>query len=109
MKRSEFIFSLSPFGNGLDCHRTYESLLFGNIVIVQTSPLDILYTKHDLPVVIINDFNEINKTMLNYWYNKYKNKTYLKNSNTRYKLTSNYWISYIKQNTLKKMTQKLQH
>eukprot|EP01084_Bolivina_argentea_P120236 213123_1 len=65
IKRSKYIFSLSPFGNGLDCHRTYESLLFGNIVIMQKSPLDILWEKHNLPIITIQNYNEINKTMLN--------------------------------------------
>ena len=89
MKRSKFIFSLSPFGNGLDC------------------PLDILYKKHDFPIIIINNLNQINNTMLNYWYNKYKNKISLNNPITRYKLTNYYWISYIRNKTLNKLQKKL--
>ena len=103
LKRSEYVFSLSPFGNGLDCHRTYESLLFGNIIIIQSSPLDKLFKKHDLPVIIINDFKQINQTMLRYWYQKYKNKISLNNPNTRYKLTNHYWMSYIRKSTLQKL------
>merc|ERR1712228_489176 len=101
VKRSEFIFSFSPFGNGLDCHRTYEALMVGSIVIVQSSPLDAMYKKHDLPVVIISDFKEINESMLSYWYNEYKEKVSINNAMTRYKLTNEYWMSYIRQNTFK--------
>ena len=47
-------FVISPPGNGIDCHRTWESLILGNIVLLQSSPLDPLF--EDLPVVIIKDF-----------------------------------------------------
>jgi len=33
-------FVLSTSGNGLDCHRTYEALYLGSIVIMKHSPLD---------------------------------------------------------------------
>ena len=48
---------LSPHGNGLDCHRTWESLIFKTIPIVKTSTLDDLYK--DLPVIIVNQWNDI--------------------------------------------------
>ena len=98
-RRSEFIFSLSLFGNGMDCHRTWEALLASTIVIVQTSPLDLLYKNHDLPVVIIDSWEDINQTMLEYWYKKYKDKVYLKNKETRYKLTNDYWVKYVEKKT----------
>jgi hypothetical protein len=47
-------YGISPRGNGLDCHRTWEMLYFGMIPIVKTSPLDILYD--GLPVVIIKEW-----------------------------------------------------
>lgn len=50
-------FVLSVEGNALDCHRTWEALYLGSIVITKTSTLDSLYK--DLPVVIIKDWNEI--------------------------------------------------
>lgn len=42
-KKGEYAFSISPHGNGLDCHRMWEDLVLGCIVIVKTSPLDPLY------------------------------------------------------------------
>jgi hypothetical protein len=53
----EHYFVLSPFGNGLDCHRTWELLFFGAIPIVKTSSLDRLYV--NLPVIIVKDWSDI--------------------------------------------------
>ena len=44
-------------GNGLDCHRTWELLYLGCIVITRTSPLDPLF--EGLPVVIVRDWEEV--------------------------------------------------
>lgn len=54
---ARYPFVLSLKGNGLDCHRTWEALYLGSIVITLTSPLDALYV--DLPVVILKDWKEI--------------------------------------------------
>ena len=102
-KRSEFMFSFSPFGTGLDCHRTYEALLMSNIVIVISSPLDALYKEHDLPVVAVDSMDEINSTMLEFWYEAYKDKVYANNAETRFKLTNEYWMKYIKTATMNKL------
>ena len=51
------LFTISPLGNGLDCHRTWEALLLGTIPIVRTSPLDSLYD--GLPVCIVQDWAEV--------------------------------------------------
>lgn len=99
-ERAEFVFLLSPLGNGFDCHRTWEGILFGHIIIVQSSPLDRLYLEHNLPVVIVQDWNEINSSMLNVWYNKYKELTYFENYQTRYKMTVDYWMGYMKNITM---------
>lgn len=52
-------FGLSPRGNGLDCHRTWEMLVAGAIVITRTSSLDAMYIENQLPVVILNDWDEL--------------------------------------------------
>ncbi|CAF4039480.1 unnamed protein product [Adineta steineri] len=53
---------LSPRGGGLDCHRTWEALYLDIIPIVWHSTLDSLYT--NLPVIIINDWSEVNEEFL---------------------------------------------
>ena len=60
-------FTVSPLGNGADCHRTWESILRGTIPIVKRGPLDYLYTYHDFPVVIVNDWSDISETNLKEW------------------------------------------
>ncbi len=86
-KKGGYAFSISPHGNGLDCHRTWEDLALGCIVIVKTSPLDPLY--EGLPVVIVDDWNEITKENLYSWlsiyYDAHTNPEY------RQRLTNKYW------------------
>jgi hypothetical protein len=50
-------FTLSPFGVGYDCHRTWEALMLGSVPIIHTSPLDPLFD--DLPVLIVEDWSEV--------------------------------------------------
>jgi len=52
----------SPRGNGIDCHRTWEALYLDIIPIVWHSTLDSLYT--NLPIIIINDWKEVNEKYL---------------------------------------------
>jgi hypothetical protein len=59
---SKHKFVLSPRGAGEDCHRTWEAIITGCIPIVKSSLLDELY--EDLPILVVNDWNEINKDFL---------------------------------------------
>lgn len=60
MMKTKFI--VSPHGNGLDCHRTWEALLVNCIPIVKSSTLDDLYK--DLPIVIVHDWSEVTEEFL---------------------------------------------
>lgn len=91
--KGEYAFSISPHGNGLDCHRTWEDLLLGCIVIVKTSPLDHLY--EGLPVVIVHDWGEVTAPNLDKWFEQYKDA--FTNSAYRAKLTHRYWMDLIEQ------------
>ncbi|MFT6407088.1 MAG: hypothetical protein ACJAQ6_000498 [Arenicella sp.] len=53
---SHFSLVLSTHGGGLDCHRTWEQLQLGCIVVTKTSALDPLY--EGLPVVIVESWDE---------------------------------------------------
>lgn len=86
-KKAEYAFSISPHGNGLDCHRTWEDLALGCIVIVKSSPLDPLY--EGLPVVIVKDWAEITSENMDKWLELYGDA--LHNYSYREKLTHNYW------------------
>ena len=51
-------FTLSPRGGGLDCHRTWETLVLGGVPVVRASPLDArLYA--GLPVLVVGDWAEV--------------------------------------------------
>jgi len=86
--QSEYAFVISPHGNGLDCHRTWEALMLGCIVIVKTSGIDPLYS--GLPVLIVNDWSDINKKLLEDTIMKYTTTCFNYN-----KLTLKYWITKI--------------
>ena len=92
-KRGEYAFSLSLVGNGYDCHRTWESLALGNIVLSQSSPLDPLFEDLDLPIIIIHDWSQINEKNLQLWTQRYGDA--FENQNYRKILTSDYWIDKI--------------
>lgn len=77
-------FIISPHGNGLDCHRTYESIILGSVPIVRSSTLDGLY--EGMPVLIVDDWKDITKEVLE----NYKCIGNLE------KLKLNYWVSLIK-------------
>ena len=90
------MFSLSLVGNGFDCHRTWESLILGNIVLLQSSPLDPLFI--DLPVIIIKDFSEITEQNLEKWALRYSDA--FTNPDYRKKLTTAHWLFKIKNSGL---------
>jgi hypothetical protein len=74
-------FVISAAGNGLDCHRTWELLYLGSIVITKTSPLDRLFD--GLPVVTVKDWREIcDRQNLSVWLGQYgglTDKSYIRN------------------------------
>lgn len=85
---SGYRYVLSPRGYGLDCYRTWEALLLGCIPVVETSPLDPLY--EDLPVIIVQDWADINENYLEKEYERIKNKPLKKE-----KLFMDYWVDLI--------------
>lgn len=91
----KYKFVLSPRGNGLDCHRTWELFLLGCIVITEKSPLDDMWKSNDLPVIILDDYNNLNnnniKKRLISWYNKINKLTELKNILPKFK--NSYWLN----------------
>lgn len=90
--KGQYAFSISPHGNGLDCHRTWEDLALGCIVIVKTSPLDPMY--EGLPVVIVKDWDEVNEANFEKWIQKYGDA--FTNPSFREKLTNEYWLKKIR-------------
>ena len=87
-------FILSPRGAGIDCHRTWEAIICNIIPIVKKSNIDELFS--DLPVLIVNKWEDINEEMLisNYEviYKKRQNNEYNMN-----KIKLEYWINKIQE------------
>ena len=81
---AKYKFVLSPFGVGLDCHRTWEALILGCIPIVKSSCIDPVY--EGLPVWIVKDWGEANNP---------KNCPVTNDGTMHNKITKKYWINKI--------------
>lgn len=88
----KYAFVLSPFGNGIDCHRTWEALVLGRIPIIFKHKINTIFD--DLPVIIVDDWNKISKQFLEKEFDKI-----IKNWDTYdfEKLTLSYWVRKINQ------------
>ena len=84
----KYHFVVSPHGNGLDCHRTWEAIMLGCIPIVKSSSLNSLF--YDLPVLIINEWDELNEELLIKTLKDFSSKKF-----NMKKLTLNYWTEYL--------------
>jgi hypothetical protein len=89
---TNYAFVLSPFGVGMDCHRTWEALCLGSVPIVCAPNFRKLF--EDLPVLIVNNWSDINETLLNETIETYKTKTFNFD-----KLQLKYWRTLINNST----------
>ena len=89
---SEYKFCISPQGNGIDCHRTWECLYLGVIPIVEKST--VMNAFNDLPILFVENYDNITIEYLNSIYEeKFKNKKF-----NLEKLDLMYWDKKIKDN-----------
>jgi hypothetical protein len=98
-EKTRYAFVISPHGNGLDCHRTWESLLLGNIVIVRTSSLDPLY--EGLPVVIVQHWGEVTLPNLERWRDEHAPA--FGSPGVEERLTNRYWVERIRRPTARRL------
>jgi hypothetical protein len=94
INQTNYAFVISPHGNGLDCHRTWEALVLGCIPIVKKSDIDALYD--DLPVLILNNWSDLNQDLLDNTIECFKIKTF-----NYEKLTLKFWIDKMRKITKK--------
>ncbi len=87
--QSKYAFVISPHGNGLDCHRTWEALCLGCIPVVKKSEISYLYD--ELPVLIVEDWENISNELLKETVDKFKNTKFNYD-----KLNLEYWLKLIK-------------
>ena len=94
-RQTEYAFVVSPPGNGLDCHRTWEALNLGCIPIImrvrvteeaewQTSCYD------DLPILIVENWRDITNHLLSTTISRFREKKFNYD-----KLTLKYWVDKI--------------
>lgn len=84
-RMSHHKFVISPPGNGIDCHRTWEALYVGSIPIVIKN--DIYNDWCDLPILQVNSYNDITQEILD---------TFIKLPYNHEKLLIDYWKHKIK-------------
>jgi hypothetical protein len=90
-KRGEYAFVLSPHGMGLDCHRTWEALALGHIVLVPSSSLCPLY--EGLPIVSLKTWEDITPENLENWLLKFRGFS------DHSKLRSSFWVNSMRSST----------
>tara|TARA_B110000908_G_C10267861_1_gene466453 strand:+ start:7547 stop:8320 length:774 start_codon:yes stop_codon:yes gene_type:complete len=84
LKSSKYV--ISPQGNGIDCHRTWEALLMGSVPIVERSSNISFYA--NLPILIIDNWASITEEFLE---EKYKSFSF----NTIEHMFIDFWIKEI--------------
>lgn len=87
---SKYKFIISPKGAGIDCHRTWESIILGCIPIVKSSSINEIYK--NLPILVIENWSDLNIELLDKKYKEIKSTQYNLD-----KLYLNYWISKFEQ------------
>ncbi len=90
--QSKYAFVLSPLGNGYDCHRTWEALLLGCIVVMKKNPIDELFA--DLPVLLVDEWSQVTQELLENTVKEYRKKFNDKKFNYE-KLNLTYWTKKI--------------
>ena len=86
-KMKEYKFVLSPRGNGLDCHRTWEILMMRRVpVIKREGSMEILY--NNMPVLFVDEWSDLKLMNLDKIYEEFffDNQSYL---------TEDYWLNMI--------------
>lgn len=87
-RQLEYAFVISPFGVGLDCHRTWEALILGCIPIIVHSELDPVF--EDLPVLLVDKWSDVNDDLLIKTVLSFQSRTFNLD-----KLKLNYWTNKI--------------
>lgn len=93
-RQIEYAFVVSPQGEGIDCHRTWEALCLGCIPIMISTPIDDMF--EGLPVLIVKEWSDVTRELLNKTIAEYSMKEWCME-----KLQLKYWVDLI--NSYKKL------
>ncbi len=89
----KFGFILCPWGNGVDTHRFWETLYAGSIPVTKWHQT--YKCAENLPVLFVDEYEEINEDLLENFMNTLDSRNY--NFET---LTKDYWVKRIQENSL---------
>ena len=95
---SEHKFNLCPEGNGMDTHRFWETLMMGSIPIVKKNNLVLNFEKFDIPILILDDWRDLDNLSKESLNNFYKNN-YMKLENNKY-IYFDYWKKLMEERLL---------
>jgi hypothetical protein len=88
-RQVEFKFIVSPEGEGIDCHRTWEAILLGCVPIIKKSKNVSVFD--ELPVIIVENWTDVTEYNLQKFIDKIKENKYDFN-----RIRMSYWIKIIK-------------
>lgn len=88
-KMASSLFVISPPGNGIDCHRIWEALYLNCIPVIQRNTC--FRSVSDLPILFIDDWNEVTIPFL-----RNKVTQYIDNKQPKDKLLLSYWRKLIR-------------
>ena len=88
---TKYAFVVSPYGQGMDCHRTWDALILGSIPILKSKEFVNMFK--DLPVLFVEDWNQITQQLLDDTIENFKNMTFNYD-----KLTLDYWRQLVFRN-----------
>jgi len=74
VEQSRYAFVVSPSGEGLDCHRTWEALALGCVPVIKNHSFADMFK--DLPVLVINDWSEVTESFLQEWHGKFNTQEF---------------------------------
>jgi hypothetical protein len=81
IRLNQYKFCICPEGNGVDSHRLWEALYLKTVPIVINSEFTNILQKNNVPLVILNSWDELDETKLNYDNFNFNDAKFLKISN----------------------------
>ena len=92
IQKSHFV--LAPWGNGIDTHRIWESLMVETIPVMLSNNFSNNFYNLGIPILLIEkweELNKLNKTDLDELYNKI-----IKNGSLKQFVNFEYWKKYLR-------------
>ena len=81
IRLSQYKFCICPEGNGVDTHRLWEALYLKTVPIVIKSEFTDILQKNNVPLVILNNWDEFDETILKYENYDFNHANFIKISN----------------------------